>query len=87
MGRPLVTLPTNQLRGRITYALYKQIGVSACVARTAADYVNIAVAIGTQPELRERLGRMIQHASEPLFENDETVHELEQFFEQAVLPG
>ena len=83
MGRPLVTLPSQQLRGRITHALYQQIGVSACTAKTQRN-VDIAVMLGTQPDLRRRVGSMIQNAAKVLFESDDTVRELEQFFESAV---
>ena len=84
MGRPLVTLPGDMLRGRITYALYQQMKMTACIAQTVEEYVEIAVTLGTQPELREKIGRLTRYASAPLFENDAVVHELEAFLHDKV---
>lgn len=87
MGVPLVTLPSNQLRGRITHALYTQIGFDACTANSVDEYIDIANVLGTQPLLRKRMGDAIQKASEVLFHNDASIQELEQFFESSARGG
>jgi protein O-GlcNAc transferase len=84
MGTPVVTLPSRFLRGRITLALYKQMGVLDCVAANAAEYVKLAVKLGTDAEYRASMRAKILAANEMLFENAEGVRELEQFFQQAV---
>lgn len=50
---PMVTLPTNHLRGRMGYALYRSIGVhEALVAHNESHYVDIAVRLATDPGFR-----------------------------------
>jgi predicted O-linked N-acetylglucosamine transferase (SPINDLY family) len=84
VGTPVVTLPSRFLRGRITWALYKQIGVLDCVTASPAEYVKLAVKLGTDSDYRASIRSKILAAQESLFENANGVRELEQFFQQAV---
>jgi predicted O-linked N-acetylglucosamine transferase (SPINDLY family) len=84
MGVPIVTLPSAFLRGRITYALYRQMGVLDCVARTADEYVALALRLGTDPGYRTAVATKIREASGLLFENPPGVRELEEFWQRAV---
>jgi len=84
LGVPIVTLPSRLLRGRITYALYRQLGVLDCVAETPEEYVNIAVRLGRDADYRAAIGEKILANSDRLFEDTESVRELERFFQQAV---
>jgi protein O-GlcNAc transferase len=84
LGVPLVTLPGAFLRGRQTYGCYQRLGVHDCVAADAAEYVRIAVRLATEPAWREEVRARIRAGNSVLFENVAVVHELEQFFRQAV---
>ena len=84
VGVPIVTLPSNMLRGRITYALYHQMGVMDCVVDSAKEYVDLAVKLGTDAEHRAAMSAKIKAACGVLFENSDGVRELERFFEEAV---
>jgi predicted O-linked N-acetylglucosamine transferase (SPINDLY family) len=84
LGIPIVTLPSRFLRGRITLALYKQMEVLDCVAANPAEYIRIAVKLGTDPEYRALIRSRIVTANEALYENREGIRELEQFFQEAV---
>lgn len=46
-GVPIVALPSSFLRGRLTYALYRQMGLLDLMAEDAAGYARLAVALGT----------------------------------------
>ncbi|HYV38114.1 MAG TPA: tetratricopeptide repeat protein [Gemmataceae bacterium] len=83
-GSPIVTLPSKFLRGRITYALYKQMGVMDCVAQNTQEYVEIALRLGNDHEYRDMMRRKILDASDVLYENSAGIRELEKFFRQAV---
>ena len=87
MGVPLVTLPSNQLRGRITHALYKQMGFDGCTATSVDEYIDIAHVLGTQPLLRKRMGQAIISAATSKFHNDASVQELQNFFESKARGG
>ena len=84
MGTPIVTLPSEFLRGRVTYAIYKKIGVMDCVASNPREYVDIAIRLGTNKEYRENIKAKILARNHVLYENIEVVRELESFFEWAV---
>ena len=79
LGVPIVTMPSTLLRGRITYMLYKQMGVMDCVVTGPEEYVNRAVRLGTDAEYRAAVADKIKAANEVLFENVTGVRELEEF--------
>jgi protein O-GlcNAc transferase len=86
LGLPIVTLPSEFLRGRITYALYKKMGVMDCVAENRDDYVRLALELGSDPSRREALRAKILDASGVLFEDFQAVRDLGHFLE-SVVPG
>lgn len=59
LGVPVVTLPGEFMRGRVTYALYKKLGVLDCVAHDPAEYVSLAVRVATDRAWRDDLSRRI----------------------------
>jgi predicted O-linked N-acetylglucosamine transferase (SPINDLY family) len=84
VGTPIVTLPSKFLRGRFTLAMYKQMGFLDCVAGDRADYVKLALRLGTNPDFRDCMHNKILAASHVLFENGLGVRELERFLQEAV---
>jgi predicted O-linked N-acetylglucosamine transferase (SPINDLY family) len=72
------------LRGRITYALYRQMGIDDLIARDVDDYVERAVRIATEPDWRAQLRAQIRVAGQDIFENPAGVRDLEAFLVEAV---
>ena len=64
----MVTLPAFQLRGRFTLGLYKEIGIDFCIARSAAEYVDIALKLGRDEEYRRWASEQISARSARLFD-------------------
>ncbi|HYV35764.1 MAG TPA: tetratricopeptide repeat protein [Gemmataceae bacterium] len=87
MGTPIVTLPSQFLRGRITFALYKQMGVLDCVAQNAQEYVDIALRLGMDAAYRDGMRQKILAACPVLYENGDGIRELEQFFLSVCRPS
>lgn len=83
-GTPVVTFPGAFLRGRLTYALYRQMGIDACIAADLQDYVAIATRLGTDPAARGDAVTAIAETRNAVFEDDEIVTELEAWFVSAV---
>ena len=79
VGLPIVTLPGEFMRGRVTYALYRKLGLLDCVAKDKDDYVRIAVRLANDAEFRTRIREEISSRYDRLFENHAFVRELEQF--------
>lgn len=78
MGTPVTTLPSEFLRGRITLALYRKMGVTFPVARTPEELIEKSVAIATDPKMQSQLRAEIQSRAAVLFEDPEEVHVLEE---------
>ena len=68
------------MAGRVTYSYYLQIGVLECVVESLLSYVDIAVRLGTDKIWRESISSEILNHQHLLFERDEVVNELSDFF-------
>ena len=84
VGTPNVTLPSSFLRGRITYALYRQMGMMDCVVGTTREYVELALKIGMDRTYRDSLRQKILALNGVLYENAAGVRQLERFFVECV---
>jgi protein O-GlcNAc transferase len=67
LGIPIVTLPAPYVRGRFTLGHYREIGVDSCIAANPAEFVDIAVRLGREPEFRAAISKRIIAGSERLF--------------------
>ncbi len=79
MGTPIVTLPTQFLRGRITLAQYSAMGMSDCVVSSPQEYVELAVRLGTDRDFRREISRKIDECSPVLYGNLTGVRQFEDF--------
>jgi predicted O-linked N-acetylglucosamine transferase (SPINDLY family) len=82
-GVPIVTWPSEFLRGRITHGLYRRMNVLDCVARTHAVYVEIALRLANDHDFRSTVSRRILEASPLLFEDHGAIRELGEFLQSA----
>jgi predicted O-linked N-acetylglucosamine transferase (SPINDLY family) len=83
-GVPVVTLPSEFLRGRITKALYDQMGLTDFVAETPEHYIDIAATLGINRDARAAAKQTILDSCGLLYENPAGVRELEGFFKTAM---
>jgi predicted O-linked N-acetylglucosamine transferase (SPINDLY family) len=84
VGTPIVTLPSPFMRGRMTYALYRKMGILDCIAETPGEYAEIALRLGTDLPWRESIKKRILASGHLLFEDLSAVRELEDFLTGAV---
>ena len=84
MGTPVVTLPSQFLRGRLSYGCYEKMGMMDLVAKDEAGYVRIALRLGTDPGYRAAMRARILAESHVLYDDDRPVRELEGFLAAAV---
>ena len=85
MRSPVVTLPSELMRTRITSALYTKAGYTELVASSAEQYVELAVALGVDAEYRALVRERLGSACDVLFEDDGEVRDLEEFLTAALL--
>jgi predicted O-linked N-acetylglucosamine transferase (SPINDLY family) len=82
-GVPVVTLPSPLLRGRLTYAMYRKMGLDACVATSIADYIERAVGVATDRDRREAVRRDLRDRAAVLYENRSAVTDFGVFLRAA----
>jgi predicted O-linked N-acetylglucosamine transferase (SPINDLY family) len=85
-GVPMVTLPTELPRGRYAAALLRLVGAEECIASTREEYVERAVALGTDRALRAAVGEQIRTHASLVFESTGAVAQLESFLSNALAP-
>jgi predicted O-linked N-acetylglucosamine transferase (SPINDLY family) len=78
-GAPVVTWPGQLLRGRLTYGLYRQMGLTDCIAKDLDEYVAIALRLGTDPAYRADVRGRILSRKHLIYANAGAVRELECF--------
>src|SRR5439155_5194647 len=83
LGVPVVTMPTQFLRGRFTHAMYRAMGMMDCVAENVTEYVEIAVKLANDLTWRKDVNQRILDTNGVLFENSAGVTELAEFLDRA----
>ncbi|BAZ15802.1 hypothetical protein NIES4071_76740 [Calothrix sp. NIES-4071] len=83
-GLPIVTLPGEFLRSRLTYGFYQQMGLLDCVVWDAQSYVEVAYRIAHDPEWRRHIQQEIQARNSVLYENKSAISEIARFFQMAI---
>lgn len=83
MGIPIVTLPSQFMRGRVTDGCYRKLGLTDAVAKTPAEYVEISLRFAGDHQFREQFRRRLQERSAALYEDRQAVRELAEFFRTA----
>jgi predicted O-linked N-acetylglucosamine transferase (SPINDLY family) len=83
LGVPIVTLPSEFLRGRITYAQYRMMGMDDCIVQYPGEYIQKALKLGRDKTYRELVREKILTRNSVLYENADAVRGLEEFFREA----
>ena len=55
LGLPIATLPGFLLPGRYTLGLYREMGIEGCIARSPEEYVDIALGLARDGDVRETI--------------------------------
>lgn len=79
MSAPIVTLPGDLLRNRITLALYRLMGIEQLVVASQSQYVSLAVTIAMDESLRDSISQSIHQSREKIFENPTEVDQLSEW--------
>jgi glycosyltransferase involved in cell wall biosynthesis len=83
LGVPLVTLPGEQFRSRMTAGMYWQAGVTDCIARSPNHFVELALGFAADRAAREAYRARIAAAHPALFATRRAVDLLEDWIAQA----
>ncbi len=83
-GLPIVTLPGRFLRGRQSYGVLTQLGVTDTIARDKQEYVDIAVRLGQDRAWRAQIVERMKANHGLLFGDTRSVRALEDFYGSVV---
>lgn len=72
-GSPIVTMPGEFLRGRMTTGLYKQMGMDRFIANSVDEYADIANRLANDPDFRQNGVREITEASHEIFDDHASI--------------
>jgi predicted O-linked N-acetylglucosamine transferase (SPINDLY family) len=78
---PVVTYPGEFMRGRHSYAMLKMLGVTDTIASSEAEYIDIAVRLGNEPQWRANIVEKIKANHSKLYDDTECVRALEKFYQ------
>jgi len=84
LGIPIVTIPSQFMRGRLTFAQYELMEIHDCTARDENDFINLAIKLAHDRNWKTKISEKIKQRSHVLFNNLTSVKELELFFVHAV---
>ena len=72
------------MRARQSYGMLKMIGVTETIAKTEAEYIEIAVHLGLDHEWRQAVRDKMRINKDRLFNDQECIKGLESFFQEAI---
>ncbi len=81
---PVVTLPGKFMRGRHSYAILTQLGMTETIARDKSHYLEIAANLALDPEWRERVVQGLVAGYPRLYSDNRSVVALENFYQRIV---
>ncbi|MBX2861319.1 MAG: tetratricopeptide repeat protein [Vampirovibrio sp.] len=84
IGTPIITLPGQYMRGRVTYGCYQKMGILDAVVDSRDAYIERAVELGMDSDIRQALKEKILGRHSVLYEDTTAVTDLETFLVDAV---
>jgi predicted O-linked N-acetylglucosamine transferase (SPINDLY family) len=84
VGVPVVTLPGELFRSRMTAGIYAQAGIEGCTARSPEHFVTLALEFARNPSLRAAKGREIIAAHSRIFETRDAVDALMDWMDEVI---
>jgi len=80
LDKPIITLPSNFMRGRHTYGVLKILKTDELICSSKKEYIDLAVKLSTDLEFKENIVKKININKKLLFDNYKTIQSLENFF-------
>ena len=85
LNKPIVTYPSNFMRGRYTYAILKILGIEETIATSKKKYVEIIVKLARDINFRNSIIKKIKERKKILFNDDKAVRFLENIIIEKLL--
>ena len=84
LNKPIVTLPSSFMRGRVGYAILKTLGIDETIASSKKNYVEIAVKLASDINFRNSIINKIKNNKNKLFNDYKPIRSLEELIKKNV---
>lgn len=81
---PIVSYPTEFMRGRHSYAILKMLNMPEMIAESKQEYIDIAVRLGNDEKYRQQIVQKISDQHALIYNDLECVRGLEAFYREVV---
>lgn len=81
---PVVTCPSEFMRGRHSDSFLKMLGVTDTIAQNEAEYIEIAIKLGLDPAWRSSIAQKMSESHDKLYDDKACVVGLEDFYKQII---
>ena len=85
LNKPIVTCPSNFMRGRHTYSILKILDIEETIASSKKKYVEIAVKLASDMNFRNYIVNKIKNHKKILFDDQKTIRSLEDVIQNELL--
>ena len=85
LNKPIVTCPSEFMRGRHTYSILKKLNIEETIASSKEKYVEIAVRLAKDKDFRNSIINKIVKNKKKLFNDDKPIRFLEEVIKKKVL--
>ena len=85
LNKPIVTYPSNFMRGRHTYGILKILDIDETIATSKKNYVEIAVKLANEKKFRNSIIDKIKKNKNKLFNDDKSLKFLEEVIRKKLI--
>ena len=78
-NKPMVTFPSEFMRGRHTYAILKMMGIEEMIASNVEEYISIAVRLANDRPWRDEMSSKISQNKHKIYRDSACIADLEKF--------
>ena len=79
LDKPIITLPSNFMRGRHTYGILKNIKIDELICNSKNEYIDLSVKLSTNINFRGKIIKKIKMNKKLIFNNHKTTKFIEDF--------
>ena len=79
LDKPIITLPSNFMRGRHTYGILKNIKIDELICNSKSEYIDLSVKLSTNINFRDKIIEKIKMNKKLIFNNLKTTKFIEDF--------
>jgi len=79
LNKPVITSPSNFMRGRHTYGILKILKIDELICSSKEDYIDLAIKLSKNLYFRNQIQKKINDNKNLLFNNSKTIEFLEDF--------